>query len=68
MKCDTERENDNTDNTLGLKLGNMCVYKISEKQVSKSRGATDRGRKGGSKHQAGRRGGHTLELGFRYIV
>lgn len=35
MKCDTERENDSTDKTLGLKLGNMWVYKISEKRSVK---------------------------------
>lgn len=65
MKYDTERENDSTDNTLGMKLGNVWVYKTSEKKLSKSRGAADEERKGGGKHQAGRRGGHTLEFGFR---
>lgn len=36
MKCGTERENDSTDNTLRLQLGNMWVYKILEREVSKS--------------------------------
>lgn len=32
MKCDTERENDGTSNTLGVKLGRQCGFiKISEK-------------------------------------
>lgn len=35
IKCDTERENDSTDNTLELKLGNIWVYKISEKRSVK---------------------------------
>lgn len=39
----TQKENDSTDNTLGLKLGNMWVYKMSEKRSVKiTRGCRQR--------------------------
>lgn len=45
MKYDTERENDSIDNTLGMKLGNVWVYKTSEKNCQNHEGLqTEKGK------------------------